>query len=67
MNILKYQFVQDNKGLFIVHNKFDFWEFLKILKKYSYTDDIALNFIFLNCSLSALVFEECIFNNEYKI
>lgn len=64
--ILKQQFVQNNEGLFIIHNKFAFWEFFKILRKYNYEAEMALNFIFANCSLSALVFEECIFNGRYK-
>lgn len=64
--VLNQQFFKNNNGLFIVHNRYTFWEFFKILRKYDYDVEGALNFIFANCSLSALVFEECIFNDRYK-
>lgn len=64
--ILNQQFVQNSDNLFILHNKFTFWEFIKILSKNDYKSEEALNFIFANCSLSAVVFQECIINNKYK-
>ncbi len=64
--ILNQQFVQNSDNLFILHDKFTFWDFFKILIKDDYGAKEALNFIFANCSLSALVFEECIFDDRYK-
>lgn len=66
IKILNQHFLKNSDGLFIIHNKFTFWEFFKILRKYDYEMDGALSFIFTNCSLSCLVFEECIFNDRYK-
>jgi len=56
-------FLKDCNNLFIVHDGFTFWEFFKILRKNDYEPEETINFIFANCSLSALVFQECI-NNE---
>lgn len=64
--ILNRQFVKNNENFFILHDRFSFWEFFKILRKYGYEIEGALNFIFANCSLSTLVFQECIINNKYK-
>jgi len=64
--ILNQQFAKNNKNLFILHDKFSFWDFFKILRRNNYEPEQALNFIFSKCSLSALVFQECIINNKYK-
>lgn len=58
---LNQQFFKNSDNLFILHDRFSFWEFFKILRKNDYECEEALNFIFANCSLSALVFQECIF------
>ena len=64
--ILNRQFVKNNENLFILHDQFFFWDFFKILRRNNYESDQALSFIFVNCSLSAIVFQECIMNNGYK-
>jgi len=64
--ILNRQFIKNNRNLFILHDRFSFWNFFKILRRNNYEPDQALNFIFENCSLSAIVFQECILNNNYK-
>lgn len=64
--ILNSQFFKDQNNLFKLHDKFTFREFYKILRKNSYEPEQALNFIFANCSLSAMVFQECIINDKYK-
>jgi len=64
-NIFEKYFLKKN-NLFVLHDKFTFWEFFKILKKNDYESEQALNFIFSNCSLSATVFQECIFNRKYR-
>jgi hypothetical protein len=65
-NFLDYQFKRNSDNLFILHDKSTFWKFFKILRKNNYKPGEALNFIFTNCCLSALVFQECIYNNKYK-
>jgi len=64
--ILNLQFVKNNENLFIIHDNFSFLGFFKILRRNNYDSEQALNFIFLKCSLSAVVFQECIINNKYK-
>lgn len=64
--IFNQQFVKNSENLFILHDRFSFWEFFKILRKNDYEHEEALNFIFANCSLSALVFQECIMDDKYK-
>ena len=64
--ILNSQFLRDQNNFFKLHGEFAFWEFYKILRKNSYEPEQALNFIFENCSLSALVFQECIINKKYR-
>lgn len=60
------QFKKNQENLYVLHDKFSFWEFYKILRKKGYKPDSALNYIFANCSLSALIFEECIWDKKYK-
>jgi len=64
--IFNQQFMKNSENLFILHDRFSFWEFFKILRRSNYEHEEALNFIFVNCSLSALVFQECIDNERYK-
>lgn len=64
--ILNQQFIKNSGNLYIIHNKFAFWDFFKILRKHDYEAERALNFIFANCSLSALVFQECIISKKYR-
>ena len=64
-NILK-QFKKNKDNLYILHDRFTFWEFYKILRKRDYDSEQSLNFIFERCSLSMLIFQECIWNDRYK-
>ena len=64
--ILNQQFIKNDDNLYILNNLFIFWDFFKILKKHGYETENALAFIFANCSLSALVFQECIINKKYR-
>jgi len=50
----------------VLHNKFDFWEFFKLLQRENYDSEQILQFIFAKASLSTLVFQECIYNKKYK-
>ncbi|MBI4837135.1 MAG: hypothetical protein HY813_01875 [Candidatus Portnoybacteria bacterium] len=63
---LNKNFLKNSGNLFIVHDKFTFWEFFKILRRCGYESEAALNFIFESCSLSTLVFQECIYNKKYR-
>lgn len=63
--ILNQQFIKNIDNLYIIYDKFNFWDFFKILRKQGYEVEEALNFIFANCSLSSLVFQECIINKKY--
>ena len=56
----------NKEGLYIVYDKFTFWDFFKSLRKIGLDPEQALQFIFNYCSLSMLVFEECIWNQKYK-
>jgi len=60
------QFEKNEDDLYILYDRFTFWEFYKTLRKEDYDPEQALNFIFARCSLSVLIFQECIWNNKYK-
>ena len=60
------KFEKDNDHLFILYDTGTFWDFFKELRKAHYGPEQALQFILANCVLSALVFQECIFNDMYK-
>lgn len=64
MNQCFSEFEKNEKDLFVVYDRFTFWEFFKILRKANYKSEQALQFVFANCSLSALVFQECINNGK---
>jgi hypothetical protein len=64
--ILSQRFLKNRDGLFVLNDKFTFWEFFKMIRKNDYTPDETLSFIFASCSLNALVFQECIDNKRYE-
>ena len=57
---------KDNTGCYILYDRFSFDELYKLLLESGMNDESALSFIFANCSLSALVFQQRIHNKYYK-
>jgi hypothetical protein len=60
------KFPKDHNGLFIVYDRFTFDDLFRLLLKSDFDHEEALCFILSNCSLSALVFQERIYNKVYK-
>jgi hypothetical protein len=58
-------FPKDKNGLYIIYDGFTFDNLFRLLLKDGFNLDEALNYIFANCSLSALVFQERIHNKHY--
>lgn len=59
-------FPKDPTGLYIVYEVYTFDNFFRLLLKNNFDHEESLSFIFCNCALSALVFQERIHNNRYK-
>jgi hypothetical protein len=66
MKLLKY-FPKEKNGLYIMYEIFSFDNFFRLLLKSGLNHEEALNFVFANCSLSALVWQERIYNRKYKL
>jgi len=64
MKSLKY-FPKDNNGMYIIYEMYSFNNFFRLLLKRGYNNERALEFVLTNCSLSAVVFQEGIFNKKY--
>ena len=62
--ILK-NFKKNTEVLYEIHDIFSFDNLFRSLLNNSFEDDEALNFILCNCSLSAIVFQERIYNKYY--
>jgi len=62
--ILK-NFKKNTEGLYEIHDRFSFDNLFRFLLNNSFEDDEALNSILCNCSLSAIVFQERIYNKYY--
>lgn len=60
------KFPKDRNGLYIVYDRFTFDDFFRFLLKNDFNHEGALCFVLTNCSLSALVFQERIYNKIYK-
>ncbi len=60
------KFPRDHDGVFIVYDRFTFDDLFKLLLKSGFDTEDCLCFIINNCALSALVFQERIYNKEYK-
>lgn len=58
--LLNQRFAKDRDSLLVVHDRFTFWEFFKVLQEDNYGPEDIISFILTNCSLSAMVFQECI-------
>ncbi|HLD27834.1 MAG TPA: hypothetical protein VJB39_03210 [Patescibacteria group bacterium] len=64
MKFLKY-FPKNSEGLYIVYELYSFDNFFRLLLKHGFDHENALYFIFTNCVLSAVVFQERIHNKAY--
>ena len=60
------EFPKDGGGLFIVYDRFTFDNLFRLLLKEGLGHEDALSFVLANCSLSALVFQDRIHNEEYR-
>ncbi len=58
-------FPKDNSGLYICYDVFTFYNLFKLLLNSELNHDETLNFILANCSLSAIIFQTYIHNEEY--
>ena len=58
-------FKKNSEGLYEIYDRFSFDNLFRLLLNNSYEDDEALDFILCNCSLSAIVFQERIYNKYY--
>lgn len=64
MNFLKY-FPKNSEGMHIVYEIYSFENLFRLLLKEGYDHEDALMFVLTSCSLSALVFQEGIYNKSY--
>lgn len=60
------KFPKDHNDLYIVYELYTFDNLFRLLLKSDFDHEEALCFILTNCSLSALVFQERIYNKVYK-
>jgi hypothetical protein len=65
-SLAKKGFIVNDKGVLVVHDRFTFWKLFVLLRQRGLDPDQALEFVFANCSLSSLVFQECIENKLYE-
>jgi len=56
---------KNSEGLYEVYDRFSFDNLFRLLLNSGFEDEDALNFILCNCSLSALIFQERIYNKYY--
>ena len=62
---LSKSFKKNNAGMYEIFDRFSFDNLFRLLLKHDFDHEEALNFILCNCSLSALVFQERIYNKYY--
>jgi hypothetical protein len=62
-DILKFE--RTEEGLFKIYDRFSFDELFRLLLINGFEHEEALSFILCNCALSALVFQERIYNSYY--
>ena len=60
------EFLKDKDDLYIVYDRFTFDNLFHLLLANGLDHEEALSFILCNCTLSALVFQERIYNKKYK-
>jgi len=58
-------FKKNSEGLYEIYDRFSFDNLFRLLLNSSFEDDEALDFVLCNCSLSAIVFQERIYNKYY--
>ena len=58
-------FKKNSEGLYEIYDRFSFDNLFRLLLNSGFENDEALDFILCNCSLSALVFQERIYNKYY--
>ncbi len=56
------KFEKNEEGLYKLYDRFSFDGFFRILLNNGFEHEEALNFILCSCSLSALIFQERIYN-----
>lgn len=64
MKFLKY-FPKNSEGLYILYELYSFDNLFRLLLKHGLDHKDSLYFILCNCSLSGVVFQERIHNNNY--
>jgi len=58
-------FSKNNEGLYKIYDRFSFDNLFRLLLNNDFDHEEALSFVLNNCSLSALVFQERIYNKRY--
>jgi hypothetical protein len=64
MRFLKY-FAREKNGMFIVYDRFTFDNLFRLLLAHGYDHENGMDFMLANCSFSALVWQERIYNRRY--
>jgi hypothetical protein len=59
------KFEKNEESLYKLYDRFSFDNFFRLLLNNDFEYEEALDFIICNCSLSALVFQERIYNKYY--
>lgn len=60
------RFPKERDGMYIVYELYTFDNLFRLLLKNNFDHEEALDFILVNCSLSAVVFQERIHNKGYR-
>lgn len=62
---LSENFKKNSEGLYKIYDRFSFDNFFRLILSKGFDHEEALEFILCNCALSALVFQERIYNKYY--
>jgi hypothetical protein len=62
---LSKNFKKNSDGLYGIYDRVSFDNVFRVLLNNDFEYEEALNFILCNCSLSAIIFQERIYNNYY--
>ncbi len=60
------EFPKNENDMYIVYDRFTFDNLFQLLLKADFDHEEALMFVLANCSMSALVFQEKIYNEAYQ-
>jgi hypothetical protein len=60
------EFPKGENDMFIVYDRFTFDNLFRLLLKADFDREDALMFMLANCSMSALVFQERLYNKKYR-